>query len=101
MLDAVSRIVMPKLYKRVDVRKNKTPGSIAHIQTYLNTSAAFPYVPCSTSGAKYSLSPSRSKVPSTSVDAVRGRGQREAIPKSPILNRPSPVTNMFAGFRSR
>lgn len=58
-------------------------------------SAALLYFPCRTSGAMYSLSPSRSN------PSPFGLGQTDAIPKSPIFSLPSEVTKMFAGFRSR
>jgi hypothetical protein len=73
-------------------------------QAHLKMSAALLYSPCRTSGAKYSLSPSRSNEafsPALANSFDGGRGHREAIPKSPILNRPSSVTNMFAGLRSK
>jgi hypothetical protein len=55
------------------------------------------------------LSPSRSKAVLTARnddsgpagDIITGRGQREAIPKSPILNRPSRVMKMLSGLRSK
>jgi hypothetical protein len=79
--------------KREDIRVRQTPIYI-HGTAYLKISAALPYVPCSSSRARYSLSPSRSNAPP-------GRGHTDAIPKSPILKRPSRVRNMLAGFRSR
>jgi hypothetical protein len=51
----------------------------------------------------YTLSPSRSKLAGSSPATLtaRGRGHSDAMPKSPILKRPVPVTNTFAGLRSR
>lgn len=80
MLVAVSSIVIPKL----------------------KTSAALLYRPCRTSGARYNLSPSRSKEdPLEASDEGAGRGHNDAMPKSPIFSRPEPVMKMLAGLRSR
>jgi hypothetical protein len=88
MFVAVSRMIMPKLTD--DMRKMQ--NTVLTARTYLNTSAGFPYLPCKTSGAKYSLSPSRSPIVA---------GQTDAIPKSPIFRRPSRVMKTFPGLRSR
>ena len=100
MFDAVSRIIIPKLDKKG--RREKTHRHVSNSK-HLNTSAALPYRPWSTSGAKYNLSPSRSKLQSSLVliPVDLGLGQNDAIPKSPILKRPSFVTNTFEGFKSR
>lgn len=106
MFVAVSKIVIPKL-QEFEGQKILRPLSYRGKLAYLKTSAALPYWPCNTSGAKYSLSPSRSNPPrDTAISApwvasATGLGHREAIPKSPILKRPSLVTKTLEGFRSR
>ena len=78
------------------------PAHSSMIMPKLKISASRPYLPRKISGARYSRSPSRSSpcsFPSPSNEA--GRGHRDAIPKSPILSRPSTVMNMLVGFKSR
>lgn len=97
MFAAVSSIVIPKL----SLRQSYSSPHEQH--AHLKISASFPYRPCSTSAARYILSPSRSNAPApVGFSSKRGgRGHIDAIPKSPIRNRPDAVMKMFAGFKSR
>lgn len=84
MFVAVSSMVIPKLHTNA----YKPLKCAIESQSYLKISAALLYLPCKTSGARYSLSPSRSKevVSPEPVESLRGGlGQSDAIPKSPIL----------------
>ena len=90
---AVSRMVTPNL--QTTPNQSIDPLRSNRKTTNPKMSAALLYLPCRTSGAMYSLSPSRSNPSPANL------GQTDAIPKSPIFSLPSAVTKMFAGFRSR
>jgi hypothetical protein len=100
MLKLASRRVIPRLCEHLDKHSvcYIDLGFVAH----LKTSAAFPNLPLSVSGLRYSRSPSLGEPdPGLKVGSSRPPASNTESPKSPICSFPSSVIKILLGFKSR